>query len=75
MLKGKLARMERAIGQLMLDLHTTEFGYTEVQPPLLVKDDALFGTGQLPKFEEDLFKTAATGRRLTESGLFGRSMQ
>ncbi len=54
-LKGKLARMERAIGQFMLDLHTTEFGYTEVQPPLLVKDDALYGTNQLPKFEEDLF--------------------
>jgi seryl-tRNA synthetase len=57
-LKGKLARMERAIGQFMLDLHTTEFGYTEVQPPLLVKDDALYGTGQLPKFEEDLFKAS-----------------
>ena len=47
--------MERALGQFMLDLHTTEHGYTEVQPPLLVKDDVLFGTGQLPKFAEDLF--------------------
>ncbi len=54
-LKGHLARMERALGQFMLDLHTTEHGYLEVQPPLLVKDDALYGTNQLPKFEEDLF--------------------
>ena len=54
-LKGGLARMERALGQFMLDLHTTEHGYTEVQPPLLVKDDVLFGTGQLPKFAEDQF--------------------
>ena len=54
-LKGQLARMERALGQFMLDLHTTEHGYTEVQPPLLVRDDAVFGTGQLPKFAEDLF--------------------
>ena len=54
-LKGKLARLERALGQFMLDLHTTEHGYTEVQPPLLVRDEILFGTNQLPKFEEDLF--------------------
>ncbi len=54
-LKSQLARMERALGQFMLDLHTTEHGYTEVEPPLLVKDDALYGTNQLPKFEEDLF--------------------
>ena len=54
-LKGQVARLERALGQFMLDLHTTEHGYTEVQPPLLVKDDALFGTNQLPKFEDDLF--------------------
>jgi seryl-tRNA synthetase len=52
---GQLARLERALGQFMLDLHTSEHGYTEVIPPLLVRDDALFGTGQLPKFEEDLF--------------------
>lgn len=57
-LKGQLARLERAIGQWMLDTQTTEHGYTEVNPPVLVKDHALFGTGQLPKFEEDLFKTA-----------------
>jgi seryl-tRNA synthetase len=56
-LKGALARMERAIASLMLDIHTGEFGYTEVAPPVLVRDTALFGTGQLPKFGEDLFKT------------------
>jgi len=56
-LKGELARLERAIAQFMLDLHTTEFGYTEVSPPLLVRDEALFGTGQLPKFAEDQFRT------------------
>ncbi|MBN9020525.1 MAG: serine--tRNA ligase, partial [Rhizobiales bacterium] len=54
-LKAGLARMERALGQFMLDLHTTEHGYTEVQPPILVNDDAMFGTAQLPKFEEDQF--------------------
>ncbi len=54
-LRGQLARLERALGQFMLDLHTGEHGYTEVQVPLLVRDDALFGTGNLPKFEEDLF--------------------
>ena len=56
-LKGQLARLERAIGQFMLDGQTAEHGYTEVNPPVLVKDHAMFGTGQLPKFEEDLFKT------------------
>ncbi|MDX8513481.1 serine--tRNA ligase [Mesorhizobium captivum] len=54
-LKGGLARMERAIGQFMLDLHTTEHGYEEIIPPLMVKDDVMFGTGQLPKFKEDLY--------------------
>jgi len=58
-LKGALARLERALGNFMLDLHTSEFGYTEIAPPTLVKAEALFGTGQLPKFEEDLFKTTA----------------
>jgi seryl-tRNA synthetase len=58
-LKGGLARLERAIGQFMLDLQTTEHGYTEVNPPLLVKDHAVFGVGQLPKFEEDLFRTTS----------------
>ncbi len=56
-LKGKLARLERALAQFMLDTQTEEHGYTEVNPPTLVKDGALFGTGQLPKFGEDLFKT------------------
>ena len=55
--RGALARMERALAAMMLDLHTDEFGYTEINPPLLVRDDAAYGTGQLPKFEEDLFKT------------------
>jgi len=55
-LKGQLARMERAIGQFMLDLQTDKHGYQEVAPPYMVKDDAMFGTGQLPKFEEDLFR-------------------
>ena len=55
--RGALARMERALASMMLNLHTEEFGYTEVNPPLLVRDDAAYGTGQLPKFEEDLFKT------------------
>ncbi len=54
-LKGQVARLERAIGQFMLDLHVNEHGYTEVQPPLMVRDEALYGTNQLPKFEEDLF--------------------
>jgi seryl-tRNA synthetase len=56
LLKGQIARLERAIGQFMIDMHTQENGYTEVSPPLLVNDTALYGTGQLPKFEEDLFK-------------------
>jgi seryl-tRNA synthetase len=56
-LKGQLARLERAIGQFMLDLHTEEFGYTEIAPPLLVRDEAAFGTGQLPKQAEDMFQT------------------
>jgi seryl-tRNA synthetase len=54
-LKKGLARLERAIGQFMLDLHTNEHGYTEVNPPLLVRNDVMFGTGQLPKFEDDQF--------------------
>src|SRR5450755_3391497 len=54
-LKKGLARLERAIGQFMLDLHTTEHGYAEINPPLLVRNDVMFGTGQLPKFEDDQF--------------------
>jgi seryl-tRNA synthetase len=56
-LKSGLARLERALAQFMLDLHTREFGYTEIAPPLLVRDETAFGTGQLPKFADDLFRT------------------
>lgn len=63
LLSGGLARLERAIAQFFLDTHTGEHGYTEVSPPLLVRDNALYGTGQLPKFEEDQFK-ATTGHYL-----------
>ena len=56
-LYGELARLERALAQFMLDIHTREFGYREVSPPLLVRDETMFGTGQLPKFAEDQFKT------------------
>jgi seryl-tRNA synthetase len=62
-LKGQLARLERALAAFMLDLHTREFGYTEVSPPLLVKDHAMFGTGQLPKFVDDQFTAARTVSR------------
>ncbi len=55
-LKGQLARLERALGQFMLDLHTGEHGYTEVAPPILVRDEAMFGTAQLPKFADDQFR-------------------
>ena len=55
--KGELARLERAIANFMLDLHTNEFGYEETNVPILVRDQAAFGTGQLPKFKDDLFKT------------------
>lgn len=60
-LKKGLARLERAIGQFFLDVHTGDHGYTEVNPPLLVKDDAMFGTAQLPKFREDQFAAGAIG--------------
>jgi seryl-tRNA synthetase len=56
-LRGQMARLHRALGQFMLDLQTREHGYTEVIPPLLVRDEAVFGTGQLPKFADDLFRT------------------
>jgi seryl-tRNA synthetase len=59
-LKNGLARLERALGQFMLDLHTGEHGYTEVNPPLLVRDDVMFGTAQLPKFEDDQFQALRT---------------
>jgi seryl-tRNA synthetase len=66
-LKKGLARLERAIGQFMLDLHTNEHGYTEINPPLLVRDDVMFGTGQLPKFEDDQF-WAVKGELLAAGG-------
>ncbi len=56
-LTGPLARLERALGQFMLDMHTLEHGYTEVSSPLMVRDEAMYGTGQLPKFAEELFRT------------------
>lgn len=56
-LRSGVARLARALGQFMLDLHTTEFGYQEVAPPLLVRDEAFYGTGQLPKFADDSFQT------------------
>jgi seryl-tRNA synthetase len=59
LLRGHLARLERALAQFMIDLHTTEHGYTEIAPPFLVRSDALFGTGQLPKFADDLFRTTS----------------
>jgi seryl-tRNA synthetase len=71
-LKKGLARLERAIGQFMLDLHTNEHGYTEVNPPLLVRDPVMFGTGQLPKFREDQFQTATEEVRRRELEDFHR---
>jgi seryl-tRNA synthetase len=56
-MRGQMARLERALAHFMLDLHITEHGYSEVRPPLLVRDEAMFGTGQLPKFSDDLFQT------------------
>ncbi len=56
-LKRGLARLERALGQFMLDVHTSEHGYVEINPPLLVQDEVMFGTAQLPKFADDQFRT------------------
>jgi seryl-tRNA synthetase len=56
-LRSQLARLERALGQFMINLHISEFGYTEVSPPFLVRDEVVYGTGSLPKFAEDLFRT------------------
>ena len=63
-LKGALARLERALGQFFLDMHTSENGYTEVNPPLLVRDEAMFGTAQLPKFRDDQFEIGASSESL-----------
>jgi seryl-tRNA synthetase len=62
-LKGALARMERALADFMLNLHTGEHGYTEIDPPLLVRDEVMFGTGQLPKFVHDQFTASRTKSR------------
>ena len=59
-LKSGLARMERALGQFFIDVHTSEHGYTEVAPPLLVRDEVMYGTAQLPKFRNDQFFAART---------------
>jgi seryl-tRNA synthetase len=67
-LKSGLARMERAIGQFMVDVHTRDHGYTEVDPPFLVRDEVMFGTGQLPKFKNDQFATVKPEE--IESGRF-----
>ena len=70
-LKGGLARLERALAMFMLDLHTQTFGYTEVSPPVLVKDDAMYGTGQLPKFrDEQFFSGSMDGREKLLRGAF-----
>lgn len=80
-LKGQLARLERALAAFMLDLHTTEHGYSETSVPLLVKDHAMFGTGQLPKFEEDLYFASGlvtkntNPEELLEGGLFLRGQR
>jgi seryl-tRNA synthetase len=69
-LKGALARLERALAAFMLDLHTSEHGYTEINPPLLVRDDTMFGTAQLPKFEDDQFKAT---KKLDVGEIFDRA--
>tara|TARA_Y100000590_G_scaffold432309_1_gene548187 strand:- start:2722 stop:3969 length:1248 start_codon:yes stop_codon:yes gene_type:complete len=62
-LKGKLAELERAISNFMLDIHTKEFGYQEISPPLIATEDTMFGTGQLPKFENDQFQLKLEGEK------------
>ncbi|WP_447910003.1 serine--tRNA ligase [Brevundimonas bullata] len=74
-LKGQLARLERAIGQFMLDLQTGQHGYLEVAPPYIVKPDAMFGTGQLPKFEDDLFAATAGWIAGLEADLVERQIE
>jgi seryl-tRNA synthetase len=69
-LKGSLARLERALSQFMLDLNTGEHGYTEVAPPLLVRNDSMFGTAQLPKFAEDQFSTINKGELIEAANNF-----
>ena len=73
LLRGQMARLERALGNFMIDLQTQEFGYQEVSPPLLVRDEAIFGVGQLPKFTEDLFTASDIHKReeLLDAALVG----
>src|SRR5271165_323447 len=71
-LKGALARLSRALEQFMLDLHTSEHGYQEIEPPVLVRDAAMFGTAQLPKFREDQFRIANSDKRSFFSELLAR---
>jgi seryl-tRNA synthetase len=73
LLKGPIARLERALAQFMLDLHTEEFGYQEVSPPLLVRKHALYGTGQLPKFVQDLFYVPSLMERLANKPVEGEA--
>ncbi len=68
--KGPLARLERALAQFMLDLHTEAHGYTEVNPPILVRDEAMFGTAQLPKFRDDQFLATREGKEDRASDLW-----
>jgi seryl-tRNA synthetase len=72
-LKADLARLERAIAAFMLDTHTEKFGYTEVSPPVLVRSKAMFGTGQLPKFKEDLFVTSRSATYTDQFIQLGRA--
>ncbi|SDQ16644.1 serine--tRNA ligase [Brevundimonas sp. 374] len=74
-LKGQLARLERAVGQFMLDMQTDQHGYLEVNPPYIVKPDAMFGTGQLPKFEDDLFAATAGWIAGLEADLIARQTE
>ena len=68
-LRGPMARLHRALGQFMLDRQTGENGYTECAPPLMVRDEAVFGTGQLPKFSEDLFQTSISAPEQSLRGM------
>ncbi|MEH3116456.1 MAG: serine--tRNA ligase [Methylorubrum populi] len=74
-LKGQLARLERALGQFMLDLHTGEHGYLEVAPPVLVRDEAMFGTAQLPKFASDQFLSISGAIPDDERDIFDRAVE
>lgn len=69
MLTGGLARLERALAHFMLDIQTTDFGYTEVAPPFMVLDEALYGTGQLPKFDADVYRTSSAEKTRLVAGL------